>query len=529
MDAADELSIPDAAEDEARAVPAVRRVADLIGAFAGFEGLVSPRRFETAISVAEAAGTVLGEPSLIQVLTLRALAAPPPPAAALAALRAAALSLSGPERAALMRELARLLVGNDAKPAVAKFGPELAAALDVPLPDHLRQESGGIRDALGALADRARKLVRAEPPLLVAARDFAMEFGETELFAAVAQARRADDPSALIRALRLALEAVRGRVGAVARAAEGQAEALSVAQELDAAADQIERVARQRYAAITRRAVLLKRHLREEIDTLVADAAEEFEVDFRRLAEKKRGWFGNLDSTDLNDRIVIKNLERRYLKLARRYQDQLDLLDREVCEFCDEYSRVVDEALRPMVQHEFRAFVPHPALRLRLKTAADRAGTGTLLGGAAGAAASGAAVHAGLLTAGAVIGAAATPVGAAILGAVALAGVWKGFAAPNDRHRRDLRERARLLEDALRQELMANLPRFENAVDAVVDRFRLAAVPDVARPRVEAARIREIAAAHRTIARGVIDAANARVDRLISLMETSGMLHETAS
>ncbi|HJU18709.1 MAG TPA: hypothetical protein VJ770_19835 [Stellaceae bacterium] len=419
--------------------------------------------------------------------------------------------------------MARLLVGGDARPATAGFGQDLADALGVPLPDHCRHGSGGVRDALNALTERARKLMRPEPALVAAARDFAAEFGEAELSAAVATARQTGDQSALVQALLLALDTVRGRANAIARTAEGQAEALSVAQELDTAADQIERVARQRYASITRRAALLKRHLREEVNALAEDAAEEFEADFQRLAEKKKGWFGSLDTADLNDRIVVKNLERRYLKLAQRYQDQLDLLDREVSEFCDEFTHIADEALHPMARHEFRTIAPHPALELRMKVAADRASTGTLMAGAAGAAASGAAVHAGLFTAGAVIGAAATPVGAVILGAVALAGVWKGLAAPNERRRRDLRERARVLENELRREITANLPRFEAAVDAVVGRFRAAAVPDIARPRVEAERLREIAAAYRTVSREVMDAANARIDRVTRLVEVSGL------
>jgi hypothetical protein len=51
-----------------------------------------------------------------------------------------------------------------------------------------------------------------------------------------------------------------------------------------------------------------------------------------------------------------------------------------------------------------------------------------------------------------------------------------------------------------------------------VNRFRAAAVPDIAEPRIEAARLREIAAAHRTVARGVVEAANGRTVRLLELI-----------
>jgi hypothetical protein len=250
------------------------------------------------------------------------------------------------------------------------------------------------------------------------------------------------------------------------------------------------------------------------------DAAEEFETDFRRLAEKNSSWFSKLETTDLNDRLVVKNLERRYRNLSRRYQDQLDLLHTEVSEFCDEFTRAGDETLRPIARHEFRTVAPHPSLELRVKAAVDRASTRTLVGGAAGVAASGAAVHMGLLSGVAIVGAAATPVGVVVLGAVALAGVWRVFATPGERRKRDPRERARQLQDGLRERITANLPCFDQAVDAILTRFRAVAVPDIASPRVEAARIREIASAHRIIARRVVAEAEERIKRLIRVSQT---------
>ncbi|HTW53661.1 MAG TPA: hypothetical protein VME45_17345 [Stellaceae bacterium] len=259
---------------------------------------------------------------------------------------------------------------------------------------------------------------------------------------------------------------------------------------------------------------MLKRHIREDLNALVAEAAEEFEVDFRRTAEKKSGWFGKSETDDLNERLVIKNLERRYADLTRRYQDQLTLLDTEVSEFSEEFVHVVDEGLRPIARHDFRAIAPHPSFELRVKAAADRASTRTLVGGAAGAVASGAAVHVGLLSGAAIAGVAATPVGVAILGAIAVAGIWKMFANPVERQKQDPRERARRLEDDLRKEILANLPRFDRAIEAVLTRFKEITLAEIAGPRVEAARIREIAESYRSIAQAVIEAANARIERI---------------
>jgi hypothetical protein len=507
MHESDELRVPNSADDEARAAPIVAKLANAIGALAAAEGFISPIRLETTMTVTEAIGKLLGEPSLTRVLVLRALSSPLPPRTAIADLKAAAETLPAPERAAVMDEFAPLIEG-DSRSSIAA---NLAGTLDVRLPNHPAHDGNRMFDALGSFAQRAMRFRHSETPELTEARKFAADFEKAWLVEAVMTAQQNGDRSALIHPVELAVNEVRKRIAAVSRAVEAQAEALSVAQELEDAANQIERVARQRYAAITRRATMLKRQLREDLNALAEDAAEEFEIDFRRSAEKRGGWSGKVDTSDLNDRLVVKNLERRYQNLTRRYQDQLELLDIEVLEFGDEFTHVGDEALRPMARHDFRSIAPQPSLELRIKAAVDRASTRTLLGGAVGAAASGAAVHVGLVSAAAIAGAAAAPV---VLGAIALAGVWKIFANPGERRERDPRERARALDDKLREEIMANLPRFDQAVGAILTRFRAAVVPDIARPRVEAERIREIASAHRAIARKVIEAANARIEHL---------------
>ena len=513
MDGTHELLVPCAADQEALAPPIVAKLAAVIGALAAAEDFVAPTRFEKAMVVAEAIGRLLGEPPLVRVLVLRSLSSPPELWAAIGDLKPAASHLSAPERAAIMHELAPL-IDDGARPAIQGFVPDLAGSLGL-RPNRVAGDEKSVFEAVGSFAERAMRLVRSERRLVVEARGFAMDFEQPQLLVEAAKAQQSGDMIPLGLSLGPAIDAVRERVTSVWRAAEAQAEMLSVAQELDAAADQIERVARQRYAAITRRATMLKRHIREDLNVLAEDAAEELEVDFRRLSEKKTAWFGKLDTADLNDRLVTKNLERRYGNLTRRYQDQLELLDTEVSEFCDEFTRIGDEALRPMARHEFRKIAPHPSLELRVKAAVDRASTRTLLGGAAGATAAGAAVHAGLVSGAAIAGVAAAPVGVVVLGVIALAGVWKVFANPGERRKRDPRERARMLDERLRQEIMGNLPRFDQAVDAILDRYRAVAVPDIAGPRVEAERIREIAAAHRIVARSVVEAANARIERLI--------------
>ena len=519
MEEADELLIPTAAEDEHRATPMVRVVADLIAALAATDGLVAPRRFEKALAAAQDAGNLFSEASLMRVLALRALASPISREAAIDALEAAVDQLAAPQRAKLMRTLGGLL-DEPVTPVNAGLAVEIAQALNVPLPEHFKRAVAG-GSILGDLAGRAKRFMRSDPPEVVAGRAFACEFGEPRLFEAVQQAERSGNLAQLPIAMRGALAAVHQQIDAIVKAADAQADALKVAAELEEAAAQIELVAQQRYAAISRRAKMLKRHLAEDLHALVEDAAEEFEVDFRRLAEQRKGWFGKAQTEDLNDRQVVKNLERRYRQLARRYQDNLDLLDREVSEVCAEFTRASDEALRPVARYEFRSIAPNASMELRLKAAVDRAATRTLVTGAAGAVAGGIAVNAGAIAATTIAGIAAAPVGVAVLGAVAAAGIWKMFATPDDRRRRDQRERARTLEENLRDEVMKNLPRFEDKVDAIVDRFRSAAVPDVSTPRIEAVRLREIATNQRDMAQAVVATAKLRMGLLLPFIGDS--------
>ena len=517
MDAPDSLVLPTAADDEKRATPLIRAAADLIGALAAAGGFIPPRRLERALTVADQIGEILHEPSLVRVLVLRALSAPPQIRAAIAALRAAAGDAAAPVRADIMRELARLMLD-----AGAEFGPDIAAALTVPLPESLKHPNGtgggSVRDSVGTLVGRAMRLVRAEDPILSDARAFATDFAEPTMLTALKEAERQGDTAPILRALPAVLETVGREIAQLANAAAMQIDAEREAVALDAAAETMKRVAEQRNAAITRRGKMLKRHLQEDLEALIEDGVEEFEVDFRRLAENK-GWFGRTNTDDLNDRVVVKNLERRYRNLARRYPDHLDLREREVAEYRDEFTRIGDAAIEPLARYQFRTVAPHPGLRLRLAQATDHASTATLAAGTTAAAASGVAMGTGILSTAAIAGAAVTPVGAAVgaglLGAVALAGVWKMFAGTANRRRRDARDRARELEQKLRAEIADNYPAFCEAVDKIMARFQSAAVDDISRPMIEADRVREIALSRRVVAQSVADAAQSRVDRML--------------
>jgi len=511
MDEDGVLRVPTGAADEANAIPVINNLARLIASLAGQDGLQSPKKLDLALLASKDIGSIIKETTLMRVYCLRALSAPELLDNVLSDLDGQAAIYSAPERAAILRSLSELITAQAT--VNRSVGAKIASILEIPLPDQLRgMEPSGISEAIGNFASRAVRLIRTEPPIISIARQFGQVLGEDNLLLSVVDAQKSGDLSRLAIALQAALLNVQSRAEVVVRAAEEQYKALYIAEELEFAARSIEEVATQRYSSIIRRAIMLKRQLREDLYALSEDAAEEFEADFRRLSENT-GWFGRLDSSNMNDRLVIKNLERRYQRLARRYQDQLDLLDREISEYTAEFTRISDEALRPIARHEFREMAPHPVLELRVKAAVDRATTRTVAAGAAGAVASGAAVQAGLLSGAAILGAAATPVGMVILGAVAVAGVWKMFATPAERKKRDVRQRSKELEDNLRNEILSNLPFFEKAVDLVVARFTSQAIPDISRPRIEAERIREIASMQKDLAAAVMQSAVARIEK----------------
>lgn len=63
-----------------------------------------------------------------------------------------------------------------------------------------------------------------------------------------------------------------------------------------------------------------------------------------------------------------------------------------------------------------------------------------------------------------------------------------------------------------------NLPLFEQTIDAILGRYRAMVVPDITRPRIEAARIREIASSYRTVAHRIIEASEVRIAHILNML-----------
>jgi len=508
----EKLVVPDAEDVEQRARKIVRVLADVICAIATASNFLSPKRFENALASAQEIGNLLGEPSLMRVLVLRQLETTTDLDEAILNLEEQANDLSSSERANVMRSLAFLLAQED-EALVREYAPKIASALDIRLPESLRREEPGV---LGSFSRFASNVVGAFRSTAQdgAAREFARDFNDTGLTTLLEASIKNGEKLDLAEILQQKAKQVNQHIETLILAADEERKNLVIAQELEEVAKRMENVAQQRYAAIMRRAKMLKRHLETELYALIEDAAYEFEAEFRRIHGARKSFFGRSETLEMNESIVIKILQRRYEQLSVRYNDNLDLLSREISEYCDEFTRIGDEALRPIARHEFRKVVPNARLEQRAKNALDRASDKTLVAGVIGAVASGAAVQTGVVTAAALAGAAAAPIGILVLSAVGMAALWKTFSSPGDRRKRDTYERKQDLEERLRQEILSNRERFNQAVEELIQRFRDTVLPDISEPRIEASRLREIAQAQLTASQRIRENAQNKLRRL---------------
>ena len=514
LDQGDVLIVPSASEEEARSPPVIGSLARTIAALAGRNGVLSPGRLTEALDAAKDLGLKLENATLLQVLVQRHLASPPQPDAAFAELKLTSDALSTAVRVDIKDKLLNLVAPDSDDASVLRS--KMAEALNVQLRPDQKVESAGFIESVQSVAGRAFRQLFPEDEIIRELRQISKDQDLSAMISTIQSSSSDTNFEAIKAIMPIAIATLRNSIENVRLATNAHQDALVTAKELEDFSEKAKKVANQRYAAMTRRAKLLVRHLREDLHALVEDAVEEFENDLRRVSVNT-GWFGRIDTTDFTERTVIKNLERRYTNLSRRYQDQLDLLAREVAEYRDEFTDICDEALVSMARHEFRNITPNPRLEIRVKAAIDRASSRTIMSGTVGAVATGAAVQSGALGTAALAAFAVHPAGMVFLGALGLAATWKLFAKPSDRKKLDIQMRSRDLAENLRERVLSNLANFEAAVQGITGRFSDAATSDIKEPSVEAERIREIASSYETISRGVMELANTRLDRLVNL------------
>jgi hypothetical protein len=490
-----ELVIPSSEEVDQLVSPIIWPLAQLLAFVIRREdGIISPQSFTLALSISRKIGLIFDEPNYSELAVLRAIETQEQPIKLiLKSIRNTAVTLDDQTRVRIMDLICVLL--PRIRTGIDELSKEVSEVLSVSIPESLRKPNEGYIafNMIGHFLNKS-SASHQNDSFVNNVRILGSCLDNDNMSRDLLRLRETKKHDAVAELIPVFEQQVNSQINAFLMQYQAQDNSSELVEGLIAAAATLEKVAAQRYVSVARRAGLLVRHLRDELHGLVEDAAYQFEADYHRRAEKKR-WFNSVENADLNDSLV-KNIEGRYRVLALRYQEQLDLLDRDISEYCEEFYRLSNEAFKPIAAYDFRKIVPKPSLELRLKASLDRGSNRALLTGGAAATATGMAVHAGLIAATSVTGLAFAPVGVAVLGTLALAGVWKAFSSPAERIKRDKRERPKTLEDALRTQILSNLPRYEAELEKILSRYRRAVLPEITSPKTEANRIRQIAEFH---------------------------------
>ena len=506
-----DLQVPSIKQVDAEAAPVAVIVASLIASVAGSDGILTPREYAAGLGVAEAVAGLSDDPAVVRSLTLRALdVAPRPLEAVLKEVAASRPSLPEQARRPLLEALFPLLAtqGEQARPLARK----VAEALDIKNVEAvlntggLPPEGGGVT----ALLRRAGHALTRGSGKLDVAGEVAHFTGDEELASLLRVDRRERDRH-LDAVLATAFERLQATLVALHLAHEDYSEKLDVAHSMDRNADELERQFKARLRAVEKRVMVLRRHVKEDVDALSEDGGDEAEVDLRRMSERRDILLRN-DDRDMRERMISKALARRHDKLKRRHDEQIQLLRDELSEYRNDFIRAARDAVAPISLAEWRLAIPGPTTSARVKDALDQGATRTLAGGTVAAAGTAGAISAGWIAPAAVAGVVAATVGMAVLGVVAVAGVWKLYANREERLRGEQRARAEAIRQAAHSKATGAFSDVSAALDEVADGFRDVSLSRIAPLRHDAERICEMCALQKELGRRISTDAQRRLE-----------------
>ena len=371
----------------------------------------------------------------------------------------------------------------------------------------LPSEGGGVT----ALLRRAGNAFSRGTGKLDVAAEVASFTGD-EALTRLLQADRRERDQHLDAVLASAFERLQATLAALHQAHEDHGDKLEVAHSLDRNADGLKRQFKARLRAVEKRVMVLRRHVKEDVEALSEDGGDEAEVDLRRMSER-RGLLLRNDDRDVRERMVTKALARRHDKLKRRHDEQIQLLRDELSEYRDDFIEAARDAVAPISLAEWRLAIPGPTTGARVKDVLDQGATRTLAGGAVAAAGTAGAISAGWIAPAAVAGVVAAPVGMAMLGVVAAAGVWKLYANREERLRGEQRARAEAIRTAAHTKAAGAFSDVSAALDEVAEGFREVSLSRIAPLRHDAERIREICALQKELGRRISIDAQRRLEQ----------------
>jgi len=486
-----DLQVPSIRQADAEAAPVAATVGSLIASIAGGDGVLTPREYAAGLSAAEAVAGLSDDPAVVRSLTLRAFeAAAQPLGSVLKELVAARAKLPEPARRPLLEALFPLLAtqGDQARPLARKIAEalELRNVEPLLLTSDLPVESSNVKSLLRLAGNAFSK----SPSRLELAQEVVNFTGDEQLMHLL-QSDRHDRDQHLDQVLGQAIERLRETVIALHHASEAKTEQLELAHSLERSADDLERQFKARLRAIEKRVLILRRHVKDDIDELSEGGGDEAEVDLRRMSEK-RGLLLRNDDRDVRERMISKSFARRHDKMKRRHDEQIQLLRDELAEYRDDFIEAAKDTVAPISLAEWRLVIPGATTGARVKDALDQGATRTLAVAAVGTAGAAGAVGAGLIGSAAVMGVVVAPVGLAVASVVAAAGVWKLYANRGERLRTEQRARAQAIRTAAHSKAEDAFVDVSAALDEVADGFRQVSLSRISPIRQDAERIREM-------------------------------------
>lgn len=488
-----DLQVCSIKELDADEAPVAAIVASLIASVASGDGVLTPREFSASLNVADAVAGLSDDPAVVRSLTLRAFdVAPKSLDVLLKDLAATRSSIPEQARRPILESFFPLLAtqAEQARPLARR----IADALDIKNVESvlttsaLPSEKGGVTHLLR----RAGNVFTRGTDKLSIATEIANFTGDEEL-ARVLQADRRERDDNLNRALVAALTRLQARLDVLEQVDPEASKHLNVATSLEHQAEALERQWKARLNAIEKRIVMLRRHIKEDVEALSEDGGDAAEVDLRRMSER-RGILLRSDDRDARERMISKSLAHRHDKLRRRYDEQVQLLRDELLVFREDATAAARDTVVPINLAEWRLAVPQATLGARVKDVLDRSADRTLAGGAVAAAGAAGAFGTGLIAPAAVAGVVAAPVGAVVITVVAAAGLWKLYANREERLRTEQRVRAEAVRQAAKDKVAVAISDVSASLDEVAEGFRQVSLGQIAPLRQDAERIREMCA-----------------------------------
>lgn len=226
---------------------------------------------------------------------------------------------------------------------------------------------------------------------------------------------------------------------------------------------------KNRLQLISTRIEAEKKMFEKDYQSFISDTVTHYELIMKdRLQSSDHTRSDIWDFADNEASVIIQD---RYNNFKYKYDELLRLWNEEVQSFSDELSSTQEAVLKSFNRHEFNEILPNSSLEFDVIAKIDRATSGILFTGAAGAFGATMAISAGIVKAGAVTALLSNPIGLGMAGTVGLAGVYKLISRSDVRVNKQVHSMRDKLIKNLEQILGDPVQDHTNALNEIQDRF----------------------------------------------------------